>query len=508
MLTCEVIENMSNELGITVEKDRDPNEWYTEVVQKADLADYAPVKGCMVIKPYGMKLWESIKENFDEKIKNTGVENAYFPLFIPENYLEKESDIVEGFDPEVAWVTHGGNKELEERLAVRPTSESIIAPFMSKWIRSHRDLPMQLNQWANVVRWEATDTKPFLRTREFLWQEGHTAHATEGEADEETMLRLEQYQEVIEDHLAIPSILGYKPEHDKFPGAKYTTTIETLMPDGKSIQSGTSHQLGQHFAEAFDIKFEGVDGEKNTCWTTSWGLSTRTIGALIMAHGDDDGLRLPPSIAPTQVVVVPIFQEDNQEEVMEYAEKVKEQIEESGGCNCCGGTRVKLDDREHRTPGYKFNEWELKGVPLRVEVGPNEMEDDTVTPVRRDNGFKEMGVDREEFVENVEETLDDIQESMYNELEEYQQENIREAESKQEILGTIGKNRGYVKTRWCGKEACETEIKDQVSAEIVVLPFRENSKPATIQDSKEKIDGDCAVCGEKAERWAYFAKNY
>ena len=504
---------MSQELGITAHKQRETSEWYTQVVKKAGLADYAPVKGCMVIKPYGMKLWESIKEDFNDKITSTGVDNAYFPLFIPESYLEKEEDIVEGFDPEVAWVTHGGEKELEERLAVRPTSESIIAPFMSDWIRSHRDLPMRLNQWANVVRWEATDTRPFLRTREFLWQEGHTAHASEEAAEEETMLRLEQYQEVIEDHLAIPSILGYKPEHDKFPGAKYTTTIETLMPDGKSIQSGTSHQLGQHFAEAFDIMFEDENSDEATAWTTSWGLSTRTIGALIMAHGDDDGLRLPPEVAPTQIVVVPIFQEDNQEEVMEYAEKVVEGLENSTGCgceNCSRGSdlRIKLDDREHRTPGYKFNEWELKGVPLRVEIGPNEMENSTVTTVRRDNRDKEMGVNREEFIDSAEEVLEDIQASMYEELQEYLHENIREASSKNEILSTIGKNRGYVKSRWCGKESCEEEIKDQVSAEIVVLPFQEDSKPETIQASEEEIEGECAVCGEEAERWAYFAKNY
>ena len=503
---------MSQELGITADKQRETSEWYTQVVKKAGLADYAPVKGCMVIKPYGMKLWESIKEDFNDKITSTGVDNAYFPLFIPESYLEKEEDIVEGFDPEVAWVTHGGEKELEERLAVRPTSESIIAPFMSDWIRSHRDLPMRLNQWANVVRWEATDTRPFLRTREFLWQEGHTAHASEEAADEETMLRLEQYQEVIEDHLAIPSILGYKPEHDKFPGAKYTTTIETLMPDGKSIQSGTSHQLGQHFAEAFDIKFEDENSDEATAWTTSWGLSTRTIGALIMAHGDDDGLRLPPKVAPTQIVIVPIFQEDNQEEVLNYAEKVVEGLQNSScgceNCECGSDIRVELDDRDHRTPGYKFNEWELKGVPLRVEIGPNEMEDNTVTTVRRDNGDKEMGVNREEFIDSAEEVLEDIQASMYEELQEYLHENIREASSKNEILSTIGKNRGYVKSRWCGKESCEEEIKDQVSAEIVVLPFQEDSKPETIQASEEEIEGECAVCGEEAERWAYFAKNY
>ncbi|MFB6241324.1 MAG: proline--tRNA ligase [Candidatus Nanosalina sp.] len=492
---------MSQELGITVDKDKNPSEWYTQVVKKAGLAKYAEVKGCMIIKPYGMEIWESIKEDFDEKIKETGVENAYFPLFITRKQLEREEDIVEGFDPEVAWVTHGGDKELEEKLAVRPTSESVITPYMADEIRSHRDLPFRVNQWANVVRWEPTDTRPFLRTREFLWQEGHTAHATEESADEETMLRLEQYQEVIEDHLAIPSILGYKPEHDKFPGAKYTTTIETLMPDGKSIQSGTSHQLGQHFAEAFDITFEDEESETQTAWTTSWGLSTRTIGALIMAHGDDDGLRLPPEVAPIQVVVVPIYQEENRKEVMDHAEEISEELEDQG-------IRVEFDDRDHRTPGYKFNEWELKGVPLRVEIGPDEVEEDAVTTVRRDTGKKEMDIDTGEFLEEAEKKLDEIQDSLYSELEEYLEENIREAESKQEILGTIGRNRGYVKARWCGDEECETEIKDEVAAEIVVLPFREDSKPATFQTSDEVLEGDCAVCGKQAERWAYFAKNY
>jgi len=492
---------MGQELGITVRKDKKPSEWYTQVVKKAGLAKYAEIKGCMIIKPYGMKIWESIKENFNNKIEETGVENAYFPLFIREDQLEKEEDIVEGFDPEVAWVTHGGEKELEDRIAVRPTSESVIAPYMSEEIRSHRDLPFRINQWSNVVRWEATDTRPFLRTREFLWQEGHTAHATEENADEETMLRLEQYQEVIEDHLAIPSILGYKPEHDKFPGAKYTTTIETLMPDGKSIQSGTSHQLGQNFAEAFDITFEDEDSETQTAWTASWGLSTRTIGALIMAHGDDDGLRLPPSVAPHQVVVVPIYQEENKQEVLEYAEEVSNKLEENG-------VRAEFDDRDHRTPGYKYNEWELKGVPLRVEVGPNEVEDDAVTTVRRDTGNKEMGIGKEEFVSKAEDILEDIQESMFGELEEYLHENIREADSKNEILSTIGKNRGYVKTSWCGKEECEAEIKDEVSAEIVVLPFREDSRPSKIQENSEQISGKCAICGDGAERWAYFAKSY
>ncbi|WEL19445.1 proline--tRNA ligase [Candidatus Nanohalococcus occultus] len=492
---------MTQELGVTVDKHKDVHEWYSEVVRKAELADYSPVKGCMIIKPYGMRLWELIKEKLDGKFKATGAQNAYFPLFIPSDLLEKESEIVEGFDLEVAWLEEDGEKDQDQRLAIRPTSESIITDYMSDEIRSHRQLPMQLNQWANVVRWEVSDTRPFLRTREFLWQEGHTAHATDESAEKEVMMRLDQYREMIEEEFAIPSITGYKPEHDKFPGAKYTSTIETLMPDGRSIQSGTSHHLGQHFAEAFDVTFEDENGDTQTAHTTSWGFSTRVIGAIVLAHGDDDGLVMPPNIAPIQAVVVPIYQEDNQEEVEEYAEKVAEDLEEKG-------LRVEYDDREHRTPGYKFNEWELKGVPLRIEVGPNEMEDQAVTTVRRDSGDKQMGLDREQFIDEVEQRLDEIQKSMYSELEDYQQENIREATSKQEILGTIGKSRGYVKTKWCGKEGCETEIKDQVAAEIVVLPFEEDSEPEQIQGDEDHLEGECAVCGDSAKRWAYFAKNY
>lgn len=488
---------MTQELGLTSDKQRETHEWYAEVVRKADLADYSPVQGCMIIKPYGMKLWELIEDKLDTKFKNTGVQNAYFPLFIPERLLQKESEIVDGFDLEVAWLEQDEEKDQEERLAVRPTSESMITEFMSDEIRSHRQLPYRLNQWANVVRWEVSDTRPFLRTREFLWQEGHTAHTTTENAAEEADLRLEQYKELIEDEFAIPSIAGYKPEHDKFPGARYTMTLETLMPDGRSIQSCTSHHLGQHFAKAFDVTFEDEEGERQTAYTTSWGLSTRTIGAIVLAHGDDDGLVLPPRIAPIQTVIVPIHHGDDREKVMDYAEKVKERIPED--------VRIELDDREHRTPGFKFNEWELKGVPLRLEIGPNEAENDAVTAVRRDDGSKkEMPIDE---VENIETELEDIQSSLYSKLENYLDENIRSAESKQEILGTIGQNRGYVRSRWCGNEECETQIKDQVAAEIVVLPFEEDSEPERIAE-ESSLEGECAVCGEAADKWAYFAKNY
>src|SRR6056297_2288601 len=317
------------ELGITEQKEYSPGEWYAEVVQKAKLADYAPMGGFIVTRPRGYALWEGIQDHLDGWFKDTGSQNAYFPALIPESYLERESDIVEGFDPEVAWVTQGGHEELEERLAVRPTSESIITPFMSEWTRSHRDLPLRLNQWASVVRWEATETKPFFRTKEFLWQEGHTAHASDEGAWAETTLRLDQYQKLYEDVLAIPVLRGRKPDHDKFPGADTTTTVEALMPDGKSVQGGTSHHLGQSFADAFDITFSDEDEAEKTAYTTSWGLSWRAIGALVMSHSDDQGLVLPPTVAPKQVVIVPIWQEETQEEVLDYAESVRDDLAEA-----------------------------------------------------------------------------------------------------------------------------------------------------------------------------------
>jgi prolyl-tRNA synthetase len=487
---------VSQELGVTVDKENDIHEWYRQVVMKADLADYGPVKGTMIVKPYGMKLWNSIKSEFQDKIENE-VDNAYFPLFIPKRLLDKEEDIVDGFGAEVAYVEDDSEKEMEERVAIRPTSESIVTNFFSDEIRSHRQLPYRLNQWANVVRWEVSDTRPFLRTREFLWQEGHTVHETHEGAEKEARKHLKQYEEVVEEHLAIPSVLGYKPEHDKFPGANYTYTIETLMPDGRSIQSGTSHNLGQHFTEAFDVTYENENSEEKTAYTTSWGITTRLVGALVLAHGDDDGLRLPPTIAPTQAVIVPIHQGDNKDKILEFSERVETRVE---------GFRTKVDDREHRTPGYKFNEWELKGVPLRIEIGPDEAESGTATLVRRDTGDREEA-EISELDARVNELMDEIQEELYRELERYQQDNVRTAKSKDQILGTIGRNRGYVRARWCGDESCETEIKDEVAAEIVVLPFKEESTPKGVQKESE-IQGECAVCGEDARKWAWYAKNY
>ncbi|WP_433626964.1 proline--tRNA ligase [Halomicrococcus sp. NG-SE-24] len=479
------------ELGITERKEYSPGEWYAEVVKKAELADYAPMGGFIVTRPRGYALWEGLQDHLDSWFKDTGSQNAYFPALIPESYLERESDIVEGFDPEVAWVTHGGHDELDERLAFRPTSESIITPFMSKWVRSHRDLPMRLNQWCSVVRWEATETKPFFRTKEFLWQEGHTAHETEEEAWDETMTRLGQYERVMEEVLAVPVMRGRKPAHDKFPGAHTTTTVEALMPDGKSVQSATSHYLGQGFAEAYDLVFTDENEDERVAHTTSWGLSWRALGALIMTHSDDQGFVCPPTIAPEQVVIVPIWNEENREEVLSYAEGVADDLEEAG-------IRVELDDRDERNPGFKFNEWELKGVPVRFEIGPNEVEDDEVTVVHRPDG-ESVTEERVDIVETTRDHFDAVFDKLYEAAEENLEENVREAYEVSQILGTIGQHGGYVKTPWCGDEACETVVKDEIAAEIVMLPLDRDEEP---------IGEECAVCGDAAEETAYFAKSY
>jgi len=479
------------ELGITESKEYSTGDWYAEVVQKAELADYAPMGGFIVTRPRGYAIWERIQGYLDGWFKETGVQNAYFPLFVPESYLEREKDIVEGFDPEVAWVTKGGYDELEERLAVRPTSESIIAPYMSQWTRSHRDLPLRLNQWCSVVRWEATETKPFFRTKEFLWQEGHTAHRDHESAWEETMLRLNQYERLYEDVLAMPVLTGRKPPHDKFPGAHTTTTVEALMPDGKSVQGGTSHHLGTSFAEAFDISYVDEDEQEQTAHTTSWGLSWRAMGALIMTHSDDQGLVLPPTLAETQVVIVPIWQEDTRDAVLEYAGDLESALD-------AAGVRVHLDNRENRNPGFKYNEWELKGVPLRIEVGPAEVEEGTATLVHRPDGESET-VDGEAIGDTVEQHLEAIYAKLYASAEENLKAGVREADSREEILGTIGQHGGYVKCGWCGDEACEEPIKDAIAAEIVMVPLDREEAP---------IHDDCAICGEAAVETAYFAKTY
>lgn len=479
------------ELGITESKAGNPGDWYAEIVQKAELADYAPMGGFIVTRPRGYALWERLQAHLDGWFKDTGVQNAYFPMFIPESYLEREKEVVEGFDPEVAWVTKGGYSELEEPLAVRPTSESIIAPFMASWIRSHRDLPLRLNQWCSVVRWEATETKPFFRTKEFLWQEGHTAHRDRDGAWDETMVRLEQYKRLYEDVLAMPALTGRKPEHDKFPGADTTTTIETLMPDGRSVQAGTSHYLGTTFGDAFDIKYVDEDEEVQTAHTSSWGVSWRALGALIMTHADDQGFIAPPPIAPEQVVIVPIWDEDSREDVLAYATATTEILDDAG-------IRVHLDDRDERNPGFKFNEWELKGVPLRIEIGPNEVDANEITLVHRPDGERKT-TGRDALPTTVQDELEAVYDKLYEAATANLEENIREADSRESILGTIGKHGGYVKTGWCGEESCETVIKEAIAADIVMVPLDQDEAP---------IHEECSLCGESATETAYFAKTY
>ncbi len=422
-------------------KSVDFSKWYVEIIQKAELADYAPIKGMMIIRPYGFAIWENIQNLLDRRIKESGHSNAYFPLFIPEGFLQKEAEHLEGFAPEVAWVTHGGNEELEERLAVRPTSEAIIGNMYSKWINSWRDLPVLINQWANIVRWEKV-TRPFLRTTEFLWQEGHTAHETSEEALEETLMILSLYKEFVETELAIPVISGMKSEREKFAGAMKTYAIEAMMSDGKALQMGTSHNLGQHFSKVFNIRFEDRNQKLQYVWQTSWGVSTRLVGALVMAHGDDSGLKIPPGIAPFQVVVIPISIGDWKEKVLPEARNIAEDLTKKG-------VRVKLDEREEFTPGWKFSEWEMRGVPLRIEIGPKDIEKKQVVSVRRDTGKKEA-LPQAALGKKIPEILADIQNNMFEMALKLQKENTHEVNDYDEFKSVMEAKRGFIKsfTSW------------------------------------------------------------
>lgn len=471
-------------------KSDDFSRWYVEVIRKAELADYAPMKGMMIIRPYGYAVWENIQRLMDERIKASGHTNAYFPLFIPESYLQKESEHVEGFAPEVAWVTHGGNEELEERLAVRPTSEAIICSMYSKWIKSWRDLPLLINQWANIVRWEKV-TRPFLRTTEFLWQEGHTAHESYEEAEKETLMILNLYKEFIEEELAIAVISGKKSEREKFAGALETYAVEALMSDGKALQMGTSHNLGQHFSKVFNIRFEDRNQDLHYVWQTSWGVSTRLVGALIMAHGDNSGLRFPPRIAPIQVVVVPIAVGKWKENVLPQAKKIEKELKEIG-------VRTKLDEREEFTPGWKFSNWEMRGVPLRIEIGPRDIEANQILTVRRDTGEKEF-INFNSVRRKVPEILNEIQKSMLEESLNFLQENTYEVRSFNEFKQSIESKKGLIKDLWCGSQDCEEKIKDETMATIRVIP---------LSSEKEEVRGKCIHCQKKAKDIVYFARAY
>ena len=469
-------------------KEKDFSQWYVDVVRKAELADYTTIKGCMVIRPYGYGLWENMQAGLDRRIKETGHKNAYFPLFIPEGLLKKEAEHVKGFAPELAWVTYGGSQKLEERLAIRPTSEAIICSLYSKWVRSWRDLPILINQWVNIVRWEKV-TRLFLRTTEFLWQEGHTAHKNEQEAEGETLKILNQvYRDYIENDLAIPVIVGRKTEKEKFAGALHTYTLEALMTDGKVLQTGTSHNLGQNFAKAFNIKYLDEDQQEKYVWQTSWGTTTRLIGALVMVHGDDRGLNLPPKVAPVQVIIIPIMFDKTKKEVRNKAEDIITILKKD--------FRVEIDGRDEYTPGWKFNEWEMKGVPLRLEIGPKDLAKGQVMVVRRDTGEK-MAVKEEKLVETVEKLLNNIQENLFNKAKSFLQKNIREVSDYNKFKEVIEKKRGLIKTYWCGNKDCEDKIKEETKASIRCIPFEQ-----------EEASGKCICCGKESSTVVYFARAY
>ena len=459
-------------------------QWYTDVVKKAELCDYSSVKGCMVIKPYGYAIWENIQKNLDERFKATGVQNVAMPLFIPESLLQKESDHVEGFAPEVAWVTMGGLQELPERLCVRPTSETLFCDFYSRDIHSYRDLPRLYNQWCSVVRWEK-ETRPFLRTREFLWQEGHTAHATEEEARERTELMLNVYAQFLEEVLAIPVIRGRKTEKEKFAGAIATYTVEALMHDGKALQSGTSHNFGDGFAKAFDVTFTDKDNQVKYVHQTSWGVTTRVIGALIMVHGDDSGLVLPPAIAPTQVMVIPIAA--HKAGVLEKAYEIKEELSKQ--------YRVSIDDTD-KGPGFKFAEQEMRGIPLRIEIGPKDLEKGQAVIVRRDTREK-IVAPLDELAAATGEALKKMQSDMYERALAFRDSHTCEAKDYEEFKDAIANKPGFVKAMWCGETACEDKIKEETTATSRCMPF-----------TQEHISDYCVCCGKKAKAMVYWGKAY
>ena len=461
----------------------DFNEWYTDIIQQAQLADYSPVKGSMVIRPYGYSIWESVQSYLDRKFKNTGHQNAYFPLFIPNSFIQKEAEHVEGFSPELAMVTHAGGKELEEPLVVRPTSETIINHMFAKWIKSHRDLPMLINQWANVVRWEMR-TRLFLRTSEFLWQEGHTAHATEAEATEEALRMLDIYAEFAENAAAVSVVKGIKSANERFAGATRTYSIEAMMKDMKALQAGTSHELGQNFSKAFDIQFSDEENNLKYPYQTSWGVSTRLIGMIIMAHGDDKGLNLPPKLAPYQVVIIPIIpNEESSSLVLETTQKIVNQIN--------GEFRVHIDDRDNISPGFKFNEWELKGVPLRIEIGPRDIENNTVVFSRRDGVQGKFNVPISDITTKVSENLDDIHNKLLEASRIFREDNTKHVENYEELISKLKSEPGFVTCYWDENSEDEDKVKQETKATLrcYVLDHKETAKAV----NNKKIDGKLAI---------------
>jgi prolyl-tRNA synthetase len=464
--------------------DVDFAQWYTDIVKKADLVDYSSVRGCMIIRPYGYAIWEDIQKKLDTHFKETGHENVYMPLFIPESLLQKEKDHIEGFAPEVAWVTHGGNDELTERLCVRPTSETLFCEHYSKIVRSYRDLPKLYNQWGSVVRWEKT-TRPFLRTIEFLWQEGHTCHATKEEAEEETLQMLQIYTKICEEHLAIPVIQGRKTEKEKFAGATSTYTIESLMHDGKALQTGTSHYLGDGFAKSFDIQFLDKEGQQQYVHQTSWGITTRLIGALIMVHGDDNGLILPPEIAPIQIVITPIAQ--HKEGVLDKAYQLKDDLKKD--------FRVHIDSSDKK-PGWKFSEYEMKGVPIRLEIGPKDIENNQVLLVRRDTREKQV-VSMDNLATELVRVLASIQSNLFETAKRKREENTYTARNLSEFKDILSASQGFIRAMWCGSQTCEDKIKEATGATSRCIPFEQ-----------ERVADTCVCCDQEANDMVYWARAY
>ncbi len=472
-------------------RSQDFSQWYTDVVQRAQLADYSPVRGCMVIMPYGYALWENIQQALDRRFKETGHENAYFPLFIPHSFIEREAEHVEGFAPQLAVVTHGGGEKLEEPLVVRPTSEAIIGHMYAKWIKSYRDLPVLINQWCNVIRWELR-TRLFLRTTEFLWQEGHTAHATYEEAEEEARRMLEVYADFAEKEAAIPVLKGRKSESEKFPGALTSYTIEAMMGDRRALQSGTSHNLGQNFAKAFNIQYLDKNNQLQYCWTTSWGMSTRIVGAIIMVHGDDQGLILPPRLAPIQVIIVPIYKDDEERsQVMEAVARLKALLGDS--------IRFKVDDRQEYTAGWKFNEWELRGVPLRIEIGPQDVEKEQVVLVRRDIPGKEgkRAVKPSKIRREVETLLQEVQRNLFQRALEFRNAHTHEPQNYEQFKEAV--EDGFAMAYWCGEATCEKAIQEETKATNRCIPLEQSHKSSGAK---------CIRCGRPASERVLFARAY
>lgn len=475
--------------GLTVKKEEDFSEWFTQLIQKAELIEYSPVSGCYILRPNSFHIWETVQTYFDHLIKNDGVQNAYFPLFIPESLLTKEAKHVAGFAPEVAWVERGGNTKLQERLAVRPTSETIIGETYAKWIRSHQDLPVRLNQWCNVVRWEFKHCTPFLRSREFLWQEGHTAFATQQEAEAEMYRILDFYAQVFQELYAIPVLKGKKSEAEKFAGADVTTSVEAFLPNGKAIQGATSHHLGQNFAKAFNITFMDEKQQQQFVYQNSWGISTRSIGIMVLMHSDNKGLVLPPKVALIHVVIVPILFDDTRAKVLQEVHAIKKKLEKKG-------FRVHIDDRAGYTPGWKFNEWEMKGVPIRIELGPKDLANKTALVVRRDTGEKQSlllaGIETEISV-----LLEQIQDDLYRKAEKLLKENIVEVGTLKEAEKAL-KEEKIVFAPWCAAPRCEEALKEKTGAKSLNAPFEQPS----IKSKK------CFACGDSATSWFYVGKSY